>query len=45
MTEEAADRLFAEYDREELERRWQDIQENPDDGEPWEAVKTELQSE
>jgi putative addiction module component (TIGR02574 family) len=30
---------------EELERRWKDLQQNPDEGESWEDVKKELQSE
>jgi putative addiction module component (TIGR02574 family) len=31
--------------REELERRWFDLQQNPDDGEPWDEVKASLRSE
>jgi putative addiction module component (TIGR02574 family) len=31
--------------REELERRWVDLQQNPDDGESWEDVKKSLQNE
>jgi putative addiction module component (TIGR02574 family) len=31
--------------RDELERRWVDLQQNPDDGESWEDVKKSLQSE
>jgi putative addiction module component (TIGR02574 family) len=31
--------------REELDRRWIEIQENPDDAEPWSDVKRALQSE
>jgi putative addiction module component (TIGR02574 family) len=36
--------LTAEH-REELERRWLDMQEHPDDAEPWDEVKKALQSE
>jgi putative addiction module component (TIGR02574 family) len=28
--------------REELERRWVDLQQNPEDGEPWSDVKKSL---
>ena len=31
--------------RDELERRWQAFQENPDEGEPWEDVKRALLDE
>ena len=31
--------------KEELERRWQAFQRNPDEGEPWEAVKKSLLGE
>ena len=31
--------------REELERRWLDLQQNPDDGEPWSGVKKSLLNE
>jgi putative addiction module component (TIGR02574 family) len=31
--------------REELERRWKDLQDNPDDGEPWDDVKKSLLNE
>ncbi len=31
--------------REELERAWLDLQQNPDDGESWEDVKKSLQDE
>ena len=30
---------------EELERRWKDFQDNPDDGEPWDDVKKSLLNE
>jgi len=33
------------WQREELERCWMDLQQNPDDGESWEDVKNALQSE
>jgi putative addiction module component (TIGR02574 family) len=31
--------------REELERRWIDLQQNPDDGEDWDDVKKSLRDE
>jgi putative addiction module component (TIGR02574 family) len=31
--------------REELEQRWLDLQQNPDDGEPWDDVKKSLRDE
>jgi putative addiction module component (TIGR02574 family) len=31
--------------RDELERRWLDFQQNPDDGESWDDVKASLRSE
>lgn len=31
--------------KEELERRWQDFQDNPDEGEPWDDVKKSLLNE
>jgi len=31
--------------REELERRWLDLQQHPDEGESWDEVKKALQSE
>jgi putative addiction module component (TIGR02574 family) len=31
--------------REELERRWRALEQNPDEGEPWEDVKQSLLSE
>ena len=31
--------------RDELERRWLDLQKNPHDGESWDEVKKSLQSE
>jgi putative addiction module component (TIGR02574 family) len=31
--------------REELDRRWMDLQQNPDDGESWEDVKKSLLNE
>jgi putative addiction module component (TIGR02574 family) len=31
--------------REELERRWVDLQQNPEDGESWSDVKKSLQNE
>jgi putative addiction module component (TIGR02574 family) len=31
--------------REELDRRWLDLQQNPDDGELWDEVKKSLRSE
>lgn len=30
---------------EELERRWKDLQDNPDEGEPWDDVKKSLLKE
>lgn len=32
-------------DADELERRWKALQQNPDDGEPWDDVKRSLISE
>jgi len=31
--------------REELERRWTDLQQNPDEGESWDDVKKSLRNE
>jgi putative addiction module component (TIGR02574 family) len=31
--------------RDELERRWHEFEQNPDEGEPWEDVKRSLLSE
>ena len=36
---------ITEAQREELERRWLDLQQNPDDGEPWDDVKKSLRDE
>lgn len=37
--------LLTEAQKEELERRWKDFEQNPDEGEPWEDVKQSLLNE
>ena len=37
--------LLTTAQKEELERRWQDFEQNPDEGEFWEDVKRSLLSE
>jgi putative addiction module component (TIGR02574 family) len=45
MLEHPDDVEISAAQREELERRWMDLQQNPDDGESWEDVKKSLQNE
>jgi putative addiction module component (TIGR02574 family) len=45
MLEHTDDVEITPSQREELERRWVDLQEIPDDGESWEDVKKSLQDE
>jgi len=45
MIEHPEDVEITPSQREELERRWMDLQQNPDDGESWSDVKTSLQNE
>jgi putative addiction module component (TIGR02574 family) len=45
MIEHPEDVEITQSQREELERRWVELQQNPDDGEPWSDVKTSLQNE
>jgi putative addiction module component (TIGR02574 family) len=37
--------MLTNAQKEELERRWQAFEQNPDEGEPWEDVKRSLLSE
>ena len=37
--------VLTEAQKEELERRWQAFEANPDEGEPWEDVKRSLLNE
>jgi putative addiction module component (TIGR02574 family) len=45
MTEHPEPLEITQSQREELERRWVDLQQNPDDGESWEDAKKSLQDE
>lgn len=45
MLEHPDDLGITAAQREELERRWVDLQQNPDDGEPWSDVKKSLLNE
>lgn len=36
--------LLTRAQKEELERRWRDFEQNPDEGEPWEDVQQSLLS-
>lgn len=45
MIEHPEDVEITAAQREELDRRWLDLQQNPDDGEPWEDVKKSFQNE
>lgn len=45
MLEHPDDLEITAAQREELERRWVDLQQNPDDSEPWSDVKKSLLSE
>ncbi len=37
--------LLTDAEKEELERRWEAFEQNPDEGEPWDDVKRSLLSE
>jgi putative addiction module component, TIGR02574 family len=45
MLEHPEDVEITAAQRAELERRWVDLQQNPDDGESWSDVKKSLQNE
>jgi putative addiction module component (TIGR02574 family) len=45
MLENPDDVEITTAQREELERRWVDLQQNPEDGESWSDVKKSLQNE
>ena len=45
MLEHPDDIEITAAQREELESRWVDMQQNPDDGEPWDDVKKSLRDE
>jgi len=45
MLERPDDVEITAAQRTELERRWVELQQNPDDGESWENVKKSLQNE
>ena len=45
MLEHPEDIEISAAQREELDRRWVDIQENPDDEEPWDDVLESLRNE
>ncbi len=45
MLEHPEDVAITAAQREELDRRWMDLQQNPDEGESWEDVKKSLQNE
>ncbi|HXA18604.1 MAG TPA: addiction module protein [Thermoanaerobaculia bacterium] len=45
MLEHPEDVAITAAQREELDRRWIDLEQNPDDGESWEDVKKSLLNE